>query len=290
MIRPGISLLLASVFAWLLVIDASLARDQGAREDIEQKLALTRSYLDSAIAASITESGSGESRHLLDQAREYFEQANDALRDGHLLAAQDKVNLSLQSFTAAGAAKLKQAAASAHRENQNRSIRAEIDSYVESFRNVSAEKGSAAEAMLDDRRLSQLLTEAERSGGAGDHFGAASALREARQLVVDALIRIRNNETLVYTIEFKTPADEFHYEQERYREYASLGRQLIDAGEIEIWRVQKFLQVKSSADHLQEEARELLDDGNHEAAITRIETAVRQLVQGLQVLGINLAM
>ena len=290
LIRPAVNVCAAGVIGLFIAVGGSFADERGARAQIEQKLALTRSYLESETASSISESGNNAARSFLDTARQYFEQATEALHQGRLLAAQDKVNLSLQSFTAAGTANLKQAAALEHQRHKNRSTRAEIDAYLQSLAVVSAEKDSAIPDLLDEARLSDLLDSAEQADSVGDHASAANSLRDARQLVIDALIKTRNNETVVYTVEFDTPADEFRYEQERFREYTALADKMIDSAEIETWRVMKFEHLKSSGERLRNEALALFDEGDYDAAIVRIEIAVKQLVQGLQVLGVALSM
>ena len=264
--------------------------DPGLREQIAQKIALTRNYLKSSTAAKIAESENPQARRMLEKSRELLEQAIEALDDGKLLAAQDKVNLSLQSFTAAGTANMKKAVDSEQVERELGTVRAEIDAYLQSFTAALAEKGPSMAGLLDRQYVDQLLATAGQAQSIGDYTNARAALSRAKQTVVGALIKIRNNETVVYSVEFQTPADEFRYERERYDEYAALGAKLVDSGELDNGRIRMFENMKQAGDRLNGEALELAGGGDYESAIPRMENAVEQLIKGLRLLGVPLSM
>jgi len=144
--------------------------------------------------------------------------------------------------------------------------------------------------LLDRDYVAELLSRAGQAQSLGDYASARSVLQQARQMIVAALIKIRNNETVVYTVEFQTPADEFRYERERYQEYTALGQRLLDGGDLESSRVLMFERLKQNGDRLNQEALALAAEGDYETAISRMETAVNKLVQGLRLLGIPLSM
>ena len=264
------------------------AGEQDLRADVEQRVKMTQSYLASKTAQKIAETGNPQARQLLQKAKELLAQASAELAQGKLEAAQRNVNLSLQTFTAAGAANTRPAASSENLTREVASIRTEIDAYLESFTAALAEKGPAMAGLLDRQYVADLLARAEQSQSLGDYSAARSVLHQAKQLVVDALIKIRNNETVVYSVEFQTPADEFRYEQERYREYTTLGQKLLDSGELEASRVLMFEQLKQAGERLHREALSLSGAGDYPGAISRMEMAVTKLVQGLRLLGVTL--
>ena len=285
---------IGSLMALLLLLStaagAASEEDSSLRAGIEQRIALTRNYLESETAAKIAASENPQARRLLEKSRELLEQASAALREGKLLAAQDKVNLSLQSFTAAGSANLRKAPDPAAVQRELSSLRTEIDSYLQAFTAALAEKGPSMAGLLDRQYLDGLLANAEQAQSIEDYANARAALTRAKQTVVDALIKIRHNETVVYSVEFQTPADEFRYENDRYREYAELGQKLLDSGELEDSRTRMYEQLKKSGDSLAGEAAELAGAGDYQSAIERMETAVKKLVQGLRLLGVPLSM
>ena len=267
-----------------------LADEQEMRDGILRRIKMTQSYLDSKTASRIAESGNDEARQLLDKARKLLERGQHDLEQGNLESAQQQVNLSIQTFTAAGAANSNSANSSKKLLGEIRSVRSEIDAYLESFRTALAEKGPSMSGLLDQQYVADLMSAAGQSQSTGDYRSARSSLIQAKQLVVDALIKIRNNETVVYTVEFQTPADEFRYERERYLEYVSLGQTILGNGDVAQSRIKLFEQQKKSGDLISQEAQTLAGKGDYAGAIKRMEEAVKKMVQGLRLLGIQLSM
>lgn len=266
------------------------ADEQEMRDGILSRIQMTQSYLDSKTATRIAESGNDEARQLLDKARQLLERGQHDLEQGNLESAQQQVNLSIQTFTAAGAANSNSADSRQKLLGEVRSVRSEIDAYLESFRAALAEKGPSMSGLLDQQYVADLMSAAAQSQSTGDYRSARSSLAQAKQLIVDALIKIRNNETVVYTVEFQTPADEFRYERERYLEYVSLGQTILGNGDIAQSRRKLFEQQKESGDLISQEAQTLAGKGDYAGAIKRMEEAVSKLVQGLRLLGIQLSM
>ena len=150
--------------------------ESGLRAGIEQRIALTRNYLESDTAAKIAASENPQARRLLEKSRELLDQASDALRQGKLLAAQEKVNLSLQSFTAAGSANLRKAPDPAVAKRELSALRTEIDSYLQAFTAALAEKGPSMAGLLDRQFVDGLLGNAEQAESIQDYANAKAAL------------------------------------------------------------------------------------------------------------------
>lgn len=269
---------------------AAKADETAQRNRIEQRIKLTQSYLGSKTAARIDASANGEARQLLGEARELFTRGQQEFARDNLDEAQQNLDLALQRFTAAGTALSRGAGEAQKLAGEIESIRSEVDAYLDSFNTALAEKGPSMAGLLDQQYLSELLARAEQSRTDGDYRSAKSLLDEARQNVVTALVKIRNNETVVYTVEFQTPADEFRYESERYREYRMLGEKVLNEGEFAESRVKLFEQLWQSGDRISQEATAIAGEGDYATAIGRMEEAVKKLVQGLRMLGIPLSM
>lgn len=280
--------------AVLIVMPGSVgtvsADEQEMRDGILKRIHMTQSYLDSKTAARISESGTEEARLLLNRARQLLEQAKQGLDQGNLESAQQQVNLSIQTFTAAGTANSNKAQSRQKLLAEVGVVQTEIDAYLESFKASLVEKGPSMAGLLDQQYVAELMSAVKQSQATGDYKTALSKLNQAKQLIVDALIKIRNNETVVYAIEFQTPADEFRYERERYLEYESLGQQILSGGDIAQSRKMLFEQVKKTGDKLSHEALTMAAEGDYASAIERMEEAVRNSVKGLRLLGIQLSM
>ena len=269
----------------------AVSADEAAqRNRIEQRIKLTQGYLGSKTAARIDASDNTEARQMLEQARDLFTRGQQAFERDKLDEAQQSLDLALQRFTAAGTALSRGTRQAQQLSGEIESIRTEIDAYLDSFNTALAEKGPAMAGLLDQQYVTELLSRAERSRSDGDFRSAKSLLDEAKQNVVAALVKIRNNETVVYAVEFQPPADEFRYESERYREYRMLGEKLLSEGEFAESRVKLFEQLRQSGDQISRDADAIAGDGDYATAIGRMEEAVKKLVQGLRVLGVPLSM
>lgn len=266
------------------------ADEEKTRNDILRRIQMTQSYLDSKTATRILESGTEEARQLLEKAKTLLESGKQDLEKGNLEAAEQQVSLSIRTFTAAGSANTTNADSRKKLADEVRSIQSEIDSYLESFKAALSEKGPSMAGLLDQQYVETLLSTARQSESTGDFRAAHSSLNQAKKLIVDALIKIRNNETVVYAVEFQTPADEFRYEHNRYLEYVALGQQVVSNGEVAQSRQLMFNQLNSKGEEISQDALSLADRGDYEDAIKRMEEAVKKMVQGLRMLGIQLSM
>ena len=269
---------------------ALAAADPDSADLVRRQITMTKNYLESGTAGKIDASDNPQARQLLEQARTLFSEGNAEFESGDLDAARQKLTLAIQKFTAAAAANAKKAVDPEKFSADIAAIRAEIEAYLGSFNTALAQKGPSMAGLLDQQYVAELMTRGGQLQTDGDYRAAISSLNEAKRLVVEALIKIRNNETVVYTVEFQTPADEFRYENERYLEYQALGQQVLDNGDIAQSRRKLFEQLRQKSEQLSEEALALAGQGDFTTAIGRMEDAVNKMVQGLRMLGIPLSM
>ena len=285
-----LSLLIAVPIIISLCFSVVTADEQKERDGVLMRMQMTESYLKSKTASRIEESGNEEAIQLLGKARQLLNKGKQELEQGNLASAKEQLSLSIQTFTAAGAANSGNQDSRKKLASEVGSLQSEIDSYLVSFRSALEEKGPSMAGLLDQQYVESLLASSQKSKSTGDYKSAISNLTTAKNLVVDALIKIRNNETVVYTVEFQTPADEFRYEQERFYEYVSLSDTILEKDEISEGKVKLFNMQKKAGLQISEEAEALANQGDFESAISRMEDAVKKMVQGLRLLGIQLSM
>ena len=268
-----------------------LAADEKAvRGKIESKILLIQKYLESRTADEIASSDSVEANDLMIRTRELVEQAVSDLDEGKLEDAEAGVDQSIKLFTAAAESVRRQKQTNQQNLIEIESVKAEIDAYMESYQAALVSRGAAVDGPLDQVKLVGMLSDADKLRSNGDIESARAILIETRKLVVAALIAVRNNETLVYRVEFETPADEFVYEQHRYLEYVKLGQHVLDNGDFDASRVKLFQQLNEAGNVLSREAIVWVEEGDYTSGINRMQAATNKVVQGLQLLGIPLAM
>lgn len=95
--------------------------------------------------------------------------------------------------------------------NRRRSIEALVDAYVR----VATEKGTAQKGGALQARTRAQLGEADGLLDEGDIEGAMAKLDEAYVQLRSVLGEMRDGETLVHTLSFESPAEEYRYELDR---------------------------------------------------------------------------
>jgi hypothetical protein len=236
----------------------------------------------------IRESASRRAHDLLDRAIELREQARRALADGDLDLAEKDIGLALRSISAATTALAQEGRSSEDVARRNAALRDEIRGYRESFNQTVLSKGPQFASLLDAARVDELIAEADALSASGEHARAATPLQEAYQLTVNALTRLRENETVVYSLNFRTPADEYRYEEKRHESYALLVHQMVSSGAAKGSRAELVNRFLEQAARLAEQARREAGAGDHAAAIETMEDANQSMVRALQMMGLSI--
>ncbi|MBC7952893.1 MAG: hypothetical protein H7Z12_13880 [Rhodospirillaceae bacterium] len=97
-----------------------------------------------------------------------------------------------------------------------------IGSFRDSARETVQARGPAATSLYDDRKVAEALTRAQAFHKTGQESRASALLEDTYVYVEEALIRLRDKESVVYDRTFRTPADEFRYLSGLYASYAQL--------------------------------------------------------------------
>lgn len=102
----------------------------------------------------------------------------------------------------------------------------ELDELIGSFRDSAKSsvlaRGPAGIAIYDDRKLDDLLKRAATQQKGGQADGATRTLEEAYLYVEQALVRLRDKESVTYERSFRTPAEEYRYLSALYASYIQL--------------------------------------------------------------------
>ncbi len=281
-------LLLVCLLNLLILPVLQAAPDRG--KAIQQRLSLAESYLNSNTAYNIADGDNQSARTFLQKARDYLEQAQAALKAGNLDLAAENADQSLRAYSAAGKAAKGGAQSKDQMSQVNKALRAEIDTYHQAFMSALREKGPSMSGLLDQSQVDALLGKASRADKSGDGRAANSALNQVKVMVVNALTKIRSNETVVYGLEFQTPADEYRYEGDRYKEYFNLTEKMLKQTGVDGPKLHMVKTLQAKGEELRDEAASKAAQGDFEAAISQMEAALKKLVQGLQIMGLPVSL
>jgi len=290
---PGRTARLRGLLLCLLLLGGTAtahaqAADPNRAIAVAKKLELLQRYLGSASAEKLANSDNAAVQELFGRARERGEQALASYNKGDMGIAEERLNEAFRAYTEALDSSRAKPGGGAEIRKQNASLRDEIRSYLQAFDEALLAKGPAAAALLNRGQVNDLLAEADRLEAAGDPASAQNRLKEVYNLAVSALTRVRENETVVYTLDFRTPADEYRYEQNRYQSYAMLVAQMRESSELGEQALKLAQRYQDEGENLLKQAEAEAASGQYPQAIQTMEEANKRLVRSLQMLGLSI--
>lgn len=294
--RNGGSSLLAKVWATALVAGTGLtvvapapAMAQAAdaapsRAVVEQKVKMLESILNSPKTAQIASSGDVEAAALVTQARKGYQEARDAMAAGDLARAGTLLDLSIKATSTASSRAARVGQDDAQRA-RNRQMLEELNSYSASLTQAVLEKGSA-EGTAAVQRIDKLVADAAQLTAAGRHADAGRLISEALNLSLTTVSALRAGQTVVLSLKFDTPADEYAYEQKRHESNLMLVDVLVRDGKVDEGRRKMLDRFVDESTTLKSQAEQLAKAGDYPAAIRSMEKANDRLLTGLRASGL----
>lgn len=166
-------------------------------------------------------------------------------------------------------------------ETRLRSINALMDAY----QRIAAEKSQNIQSKSLTDQVNTLTQKAQRASAAKNYDEANGTLKVAYSQVRDALEKLRGGETLVRSLNFATPEEEYRYELDRNDTYRMLIKMLIDEKKTMgvDSRVQQFLDEAGAQRAL---AERQAASGDHGQAIKTMEQSTHTLIQAIRNAGI----
>lgn len=152
-----------------------------------------------------------------------------------------------------------------------------IHALLEAQQRIADEKATVEQKQQLKRTVSALLNSAEDYAAANDYEQAAKTVKQAYQIITASIEQLRGGETLVRTLHFETPEEEYHYELDRNDTYKMLIHMLVeDKKTMDITdRIQQFLDQAMALRKLGERQAE---NGDFDAAIKSLEQSTRNLI------------
>ena len=131
-----------------------------------------------------------------------------------------------------------------------------------------------------------MITDAKAMAETDDYAGANSLLSQAYEKTVTAVALARDNQTIVYSLNFETAADEYAYEVRRFD-----GNRMVVDMMLEKRKVGSLSELVTKyvadAEGVRESAEADAAAGNYEVAVEKMEEADKHLKRALRLLGIQ---
>jgi hypothetical protein len=230
---------------------------------------LTRTKSSERYAAS----DNGEARELIAEAEELAAVARENLGEGDLeVAAQGLDEAFNRVFAAARMCR-----------KETGSTFAEQVRYQELLEGIDSLK-SGWEGDVDPR-AGRLVADAQALAEQDDYRGAIKLLGEAYEMVASAVALSRDKETVVYSLDFATPEDEYDYEVRRYGGNRMIIDLLLDKHPGSTAALVNTYVAKAEA--MRESAEAKAATGSFESAVRDMEAAGKHQQRALNLLGIQ---
>ncbi|HLA35607.1 MAG TPA: hypothetical protein VJ001_12150 [Rhodocyclaceae bacterium] len=259
---------------------------------LTQKLRLVETLIGSsaarALAAGNATPNGAEAVALVEKSRQALAAAKQALASNQADRAEQQLNEALKSIAAisarlnAGGGDMAESALRDSLRDLGEQVATYRASLEERLRDPSG--GASAKELL--ARLDVLSAEAKRLETAGRLGEANKKLAEAYKLAVEGLSRLRAGQTVIMSLKFDTPADEYAYELRRFRSNEILVEMTIAERRAEGEVLRQVRESVGEGVKLKDGAATLAQSGDYAGAVTRMEKASLQLNRALQTLGV----
>ncbi|HET9651767.1 MAG TPA: hypothetical protein VFP36_06235 [Usitatibacter sp.] len=145
-------------------------------------------------------------------------------------------------------------------------------------RRIAAEKGASPETT---KAIDKLIAQAESEAAAGRYEPASAALEQGYLLAKAAIGSMRNGDTLVRSLNFASPKEEYAYELDRNDTHRMLLTVLLDSA-----RAQSAAPAMNRAAELRQQAEGQARVSQYESAIHLLEESTRELVRAIRMAGV----
>ncbi len=262
----------------------SLAARAQAPEQVERRLQSVGTLIESSsVARQIEGSGVSAAREKRDTARLLHREATAVLGRGDPSTAGKLLDEAAREMMAgARLAKPEQVAGEKDRRDYELRLQSARALLVAQQR-ITQEKAAGREAQDATRQIEQQIAEGER-------LAAVGRLAEARVLVDRAYLRarvsiesLRRGDTLVRSLSFASPREEYDYEIDRHDTHGMLVKVLLADRREATPPMQESIEKSA---RLRTDAEGMARSGDYAGAIKVLEDATRELVRAIRAGGL----
>lgn len=225
-------------------------------------------------------------KKIRDHALLRLEQAGKAFDEGDLVAANrllDEASKTLfQAVRMLGTA-------TATVDKKKRDFEARVESVqilLDALRRIAGEEGSQKAAEKTAAGVERAVAEARALADQGQHDEGRKRLDEGYEAAKLAVEKLRDGDTLVRTLEFETPEEEYRYELDRNDTHQMLVKVLMQEKKTGEQMQQKIDEFVARAKELRGQAEREAAEGMFEQATRTLESATKELVRAIRAGGI----
>ncbi len=231
-------------------------------------------------------SGNAEAISILGMAFQHYDEAKIFMGEKDYKKSDAEIQKSLQRISVSFRMVVDKEREAEISGEQYKLLYSRVKNFNDLFNQLPADK---VKGILDSEQVNLLIKKAESLYATGDSKMALEPLEKAADMLEQALSDARKNETVVYSLDFSTPEDEYDYELDRNDNYTLLANMILDNNSVENRKKLPLIRMlMNKNEELVVAAEKQFVDGKIKTAITLLEKGNKTLVRALRLGGLTL--
>jgi hypothetical protein len=161
-----------------------------------------------------------------------------------------------------------------------------VNTLNEAFNRIADEQKAYSSSKKTNKQLGELMTKAGELQKNGKYIPAKKELDKAYHLIKVSIESLRGGQTLVRSLNFATPEEEYDYEIDRNNTHKMLVKLLLNGKNSSAYVQEMVTKFTHSAKLLRIQAEQSAQDEKYEDAIKLLEQSTKQLVRSIRSAGI----
>jgi uncharacterized protein YfkK (UPF0435 family) len=254
---------------------------------IVQKMMLLKAYLLSSSVQRARDSGHAKATAPISEANALLKQAQVDVENDRFQKAGEALDNGLRLASLGASFAAKHQSSTEQEARKYAKLLSQIESYLTAVRSALVESDSKEQRIEALADVEDMVLKAERLAKSEQYREANEHLTSAYQLSVTLITNLRKGTTLVSSLSFASPANEFEYERQRHDSYRLLVSIMLEERHALTKRLksQSDYYLKES-EQFREEAERQAATGEYPVAIQKMEEATVQLIRILQAAGL----
>lgn len=278
--------------AGLMLLAASVMADERRHftldpNAVRQKAVFLENLVTKSVAAKTLEmSKDAAAIGALERARALVGQAQKDVESNDFKAAEEKLNDALRLVNTETRRLSQHRVTEEHLQTAYDKRLHSVRAFLKAYERVAQEKGSSSIAARQEEMLTRIIAEAENNARAGKLADAKAALDKAYHITKTQLREMRGGDTLVRTLNFETPKDEYAYEVDRNDSHKMLLKIAIGEQKPGAKTVELIEKLRAKAMDLRAVAENRAKDGDYKAAVQSLEASTQELLKAIRLSGL----
>jgi hypothetical protein len=255
-------------------------------ESVKSRLENVRRLVHTSSGARRVKQGDAAAQALQAEAAQHLDAAEQRYDAGNMAGANDELQAAtetmFQAIRKVGWGSEHEAKHQHDYDNKRKSL----DALLSALDRVGKEKGGDAAAAASASEVRSMAQEADRLAATGRLSEAQSLLDQAYDEVKVAVEKMRGGDTLVRSLDFASPEEEYRYELDRNETHEMLLQVLLEDKQLDARAQQQVDKFVADGRRLRKKAEQEAGAGRYKDAIGTLEQATKELLRAIRSAGV----